>query len=523
MKKLKNEKYHFNYFYEVLIHNSNISPNKNIIIDGNYKINNKLFKAKVDTIAEYLLSIGVTNGDKVALIMSNSWQFIVNCFAISKIGAIPVPINNFLKEDDFAYIIINCKAKVVFSSFKFKNETSNLYKKTNIEKLIWVGGCHIENEINIDYEKIISKKYSNFTANHVSNINDLALILYTSGTTGKPKGAMLSFRGLFSNCIGTLNFMELKGGQLTMISYLPMFHSMSFLATILMPIFSNGCIVVSEIKDFKYVLKQILFKRCKYFIGTPEIYKILAKTKLPWYFHMFHCVKGFISGSSALSEEIYNNFTKAFKKGKLLEEYGITECSPVVSCNSLKNKRVGSVGLPIQDYQVKIFNNEMIELKTGEVGEICVKGDSVMLGYFNDPESTSESIKDGWFRTGDLGKLDEDGYIYIVDRIKDIIIHKGINIYPREIEELLYTNPKINICAVIAEKDANNNETPIAYVVLKENEIATETEIKDFIKPNLANFKMIRRVIFVDDLPKTATGKILKRELRIKHNQINKV
>ena len=518
MKKLINDKYYFNYFYEILVYNSIAKPNKDIIIDGKYKINNKLFKKHVDVVAQYLKNINIKAGDKVALIMSNSWQFIVNCFAISKIGAIPVPINNFLKEDDFAYIIIDSRAKILFSSYKFKNETMNLLKKTNVEKLVWIGGCPLENEVNIDYEKIITKEYKSYTENHVFNVNDLAVILYTSGTTGKPKGAMLSFKGLFSNCIGSLKLMGLKEGQLTMISYLPMFHSMSFLTTILLPIFSNSKIIVSEIKDFKNVIKQILFKRCRIFIGTPEIFKVLAKTKLPWYFYMFHCVKGFICGSSALSEEIYNNFTKVFKKSKLLEGYGITECSPVVSCNNFIKSKVCSVGLPINDYQVKIFDSDMNELKTGEIGEICVKGDCVMLGYLNNPEATTESIINGWFRTGDLGKLDEEGYLYIVDRIKDIIIHKGINIYPREIEELLYTHPKINTCAVIPEIDSNNNEIPIAYIILKDNESATEHEIKEFIKPNLASFKMLRKIIFVDDLPRTATGKILKRELKIRHN-----
>lgn len=235
---------------------------------------------------------------------------------------------------------------------------------------------------------------------------------------------------------------------------------------------------------------------------------------MPWYFHWFHNVRGFISGAAPLSEETQRKFSQAFKRGKLIEGYGITECSPIVSCNTPENNRIGSVGQPLFDYQVKIFDEKMHELPIGEIGEICVKGDCVMQGYYNRQTDTAEAISNGWFKTGDLGRVDQDNFIYIIDRKKDLIIHKGMNIYPREIEEVLYTNEKVNACAIVGIKDKDETEVPVAYIELKENTTATEEEIKDFLKSHIATFKMPRKVFFIDKLPRNATGKILKRELR---------
>jgi long-chain acyl-CoA synthetase len=312
--------------------------------------------------------------------------------------------------------------------------------------------------------------------------------------------------------------MKSKDGQLKLISYLPMFHAFTFTATVVIPIYTNsGVIVIRQlagIKDFKNLLKTLLFSRCQYFTGVPDIYGAMAKAKLPWYFHWFHNVKGFISGAAPISDEVQNRFNKSFRKGKLLQGYGITECSPIVSCNSVAENRFGSVGRPLLDYQIKIADENMSPQPVGIAGEICVKGDNVMKGYYNRPNETAEAIIDGWFKTGDIGYLDKDGYIFIIDRIKDLIIHKGMNIYPREIEEILYTQEKVNACAVIGIKDKEDNEVPVAYIELKENETATEAEFKEFLKPHLATFKQPRKVLFVEKLPRNATGKILKRELR---------
>ncbi len=519
--------YPFNSLYDVLPHNVKTSPNKIIIHEDDLKISNQQFKLYVDQIAKYLLTINITANDKVILIMTNCWQYIANVFAINKIGAVAVPVNNFFKTDELAYVINNSEAKIAFISNSFLADTKDLIIKTNLQKIIWVDGCTLENERNLDYNKIFQnnlldendKNISSGTNSSINYINKTILILYTSGTTGKPKGAKISAKNIFSNCEGAKALMRASAKQVRMICYLPMFHAFTLTATIILPIYTNGrVIIIRSIKsknDFKKLLKILLFQRCRYFVGIPDIYSAMSRAKLPWYFHWFHSVKGFISGAAPLSDEINKRFSAAFLRGKLLQGYGITECSPVVSCNSVENNRFGSVGRALNSYQIKIVNEENMDaLGTGEIGEICVKGDCVMGGYYNNEEETQKAIIDGWFKTGDIGYLDVDNYLFIVDRKKDLIINKGMNIYPREIEEILYTHEKIKSCAVIGAPDSDNsNEVPIAYIELHDGQELNESTVREFLKPHLAAFKIPRRVYFTT-IPRNSTGKILKRELR---------
>lgn len=508
-------------FYSAIVKNATSAPNKTIIFEEELKISNRQLVDYVDKVAGYLASIGIVPGNKVALVMSNSWQFIVNFFAISKLGAVVVPVNNFLKEDEIAYILNDAQAKLLFCSAKFAKETHNLLIKTNICKIIWVDGQPIENDKNISHEKILSAPALPAAA-YPAKLADLAVIVYTSGTTGKPKGAMLSFNNIYSNIYCALEHLRVKSGKLNMVCYLPMFHAFTLTITVLLPVITNSNVTIirsiATKGDFAKLLKQVLLKRIPFFVGVPDVYSALAKAKLPWYFHWFHNIKGFISGAAPLSEETIRRFAQSFKRGVMIQGYGISECSPVVSVNVPWANRVGSVGKALPSYQVATFDDEMRQLGVGEIGEICVKGDCVTMGYFNRPEDTKDAIIDGWFRTGDIGKVDQDGYIYIVDRKKDLIISKGMNIYPREIEEIIYTNEKVNACAVIGVKDAEANETPVAYVELKEGETATEAEFKAYVKPHLAPFKQPRKIYFMEQLPRNATGKILKRELRELNN-----
>lgn len=509
--------YSFRNFYSIASLNAIQSPSKTIIYEEDLKISNSSFLAQVDTVASYLHSQGIGVGDKVAILMSNSWQYVVNIFAINKVGAVIVLINNFLKEDEIAYILNDSQSKMLFASAKFEKEVRDQLIKTELMKIVWVDGSPLENENHISYNKLI-----NHPANQAPFADlppsELAVIVYTSGTTGKPKGAMLSFSNILSNVNSCVAHLRVKHGKIPMACYLPMFHAFTFTVTITLPIMSNsGLTIIRSIAtkgDFAKLIKQVLVKRIPYFVGVPDVYSALAKAKLPWFFHWFHSVKGFISGAAPLAEETIRKFSASFKRGTLLQGYGISECSPVVSVNVPWANRIGSVGQALPTYEVECFDEDMNQVARGEIGEICVKGGCVMMGYYNRPEDTKEAIVNGWFRTGDIGKVDKDGYIFILDRKKDLIISKGMNIYPREIEELIYTNEKVNACAVVGLKDLEANETPVAYIELKEDVTATEAEIKDFLRANLAPFKQPRKVIFIDHLPRNATGKILKRELR---------
>lgn len=517
------EQYPFRNFYHIIATNAKSSPNKTIIYDGELKISNRQLLAYADSVASRLHEYGVKPGDKVALVMANSWQFIATLFAISKLGAVVVAINNFLKEDEIAYIVNDSQAKVLFSSAKFAKETRELLIKTNICKIIWVDdGAPVINDRNINYAQIIAEQ-KNIAPYADRSPEELALIVYTSGTTGKPKGAMLSYSNIHSNVHCCMQHLRVKHGGIRMVCYLPMFHAFTLTVTVILPIFTDsGVVVIRSIAtkgDFANLLKQVLLKRVPFFAGVPDVYSALAKAKLPWYFHWFHSVKGFISGAAPLAEETMRNFSASFKRGTLIQGYGISECSPVVSVNLPWENRTGSVGKPLPSYQVEVFDDDMKQLPRDSIGEICVKGGCVMMGYYNRPNDTAETIIDGWFRTGDIGKVDKDGFIFIVDRKKDLIISKGMNIYPREIEEIIYTNEKVNACAVIGIRDNDANETPVAYIELKDDVTATEAELKDYIRPHLAPFKQPRKIIFIEKLPRNATGKILKRELReLAHN-----
>jgi long-chain acyl-CoA synthetase len=265
-----NVKYPFNNLYDILVSNTSKMPKRTIITDEEVRLSNVEFKRRVDIVAEFLKKIDIKPDDKVAIFMSNSWQFIVNAFAISKIGAVVVLINNFLKEDEIAYILNDSQAKLLFSSVKYAKETQNLMKKTDVRQILWVGAAApFENEKNIVYDKIFEKNTTHISAPYPFKLDDIAFILYTSGTTGKPKGAMLSFKNIFSNCEGGKQLMQTKDGQLKLICYLPMFHAFTFTVTVIIPIYTNSGVVVvrslAGIKDFKKLLKTLLFSRwCNY-------------------------------------------------------------------------------------------------------------------------------------------------------------------------------------------------------------------------------------------------------------------
>jgi long-chain acyl-CoA synthetase len=257
-------------------------------------------------------------------------------------------------------------------------------------------------------------------------------------------------------------------------------------------------------------------KRVTVFLGVPTVYNALLKAKIPWYFMWFNQVRLFISGSAPLSEKSLIDFSKKFKRGKLLEGYGLSECSPAVAVNRVEKQKPLSVGKALPSYEIKIIDDEMVELPIGEVGEIIVKGDCAMRGYLNKPDATAETLINGWVRTGDLGKLDDEGFLFIVDRKKDLIISKGINIYPREIEEILYQLEEIDTTAVIGIKNDEGDEDVIAFIQYKDDIAKTmnELEIKQYLRKHLANFKIPKHIYFSKELPKNATGKVLKRVLK---------
>ncbi len=511
--------YRYQNFYEVIDTNAKNFPKRTVFFEGDIKVNWTQLKHYVDSFARYLELIGVRSGDNVAVLMSNSKEFIIALLAIGKLGAVAVPLNTFLKRAELEYILNDCETKLIITQGKFAELLKDIDKDTGVEKFIWAESAPKLDEENLSFEEGLTiEDYEHIKPQ--AQLEDVAVILYTSGTTGKPKGVMLTYKNIFSNIENIVKVFDIKPKD-RFIVYLPMFHAFTLTATVLLPLYTaSPIVIVKSIMPFSNVIKQTLLKRVTVFMGVPEVFNALSKAKLPWYFMWFNRIRYFVSGGAPLPLDTLERMKKKFKRAILLEGYGLSECSPVVSVNLPTKQKPLSVGPPLPDYEVKIVDEELMELPVGEVGEIIVKGDCVMKGYYKNPYETENTIVNGWLRTGDLGYVDEDGFIYIVDRKKDLIICKGMNIYPREIEEVLMSHPKVDLCAVVGKKDSHHGEIPVAFIKpTEEGRDLTETELRKFLKDKLANYKIPKQFIFVDDLPKNATGKVLKRILRDKLNK----
>jgi len=505
--------YQFSNLYEIITDQAKKRKNKVALLVDSEKITYGDILDKVDKLAGYFTQKGIKEGDRVALFLRNSPEFIYTIFAVSKIGAISVPINTFLKEEELDYILEDSGAKLLVTSQIYEKVVHAGSANSLCKSILWEGESKNSDRIVFDEALSVEARVE-----HVERaLDDCAIIIYTSGTTGKPKGAMLSNKNILSNIEFSRKVMKVKPKD-RIIVFLPMFHAFTFTAGVVMPLYVGGSIVIiKSLQPFSNIFKQTLTKRVTMFVGIPDVYNALAKAKLPWYFMWFNSVRVFISGAAALQPKTLDAMAKKFKRAKLLEGYGLSEASPVVSVNTLKKQKAGSVGTAMYDYEIKIVDKDMEELPRGGIGDIIVKGDNVMLGYYNREEATRETIVNGWLLTGDLGYMDDEGFIFIVDRKKDLIISKGINIYPREIEEVVDNFSGIKASAVIGIFDEKSGEIPIIYIELEEDhENFDESNLKQYMREHLANFKIPKQIHIIDELPKNATGKVLKRVLKDK-------
>ena len=505
--------YPFQNFYDLITFQAKARGKKVALFVGNEKITYKSILQKADSLATFLDERGVKKGDKIALFLRNSPEFIYTIFAASKLGAIVVPINTFLKEDELSYILEDSGSKVLVASQIHAKVINSSEANRLCTLTLWEGGNPVLGEGHYGFEDIL-KTVS--TGVHIpTELEDTAVIIYTSGTTGKPKGAMLSHKNIFSNAFSGTKHIDINEKDRAIV-FLPMFHSFTFSIGVLLPIYIGGSIVIiPSLQPFSNIFKQTLLKRVTIFFGIPDVYNALAKANLPWYFMWFNTIRAFISGAAALQPKTIDAMTKKFRRAKLLEGYGLSEASPAVSINTLQKQKVGSVGTALYGYEIKIVDQELNEVARGEIGDIIVKGDNVMQGYLNRPEATAETIINGWLITGDVGYMDEENFLFIADRKKDLIISKGINIYPREIEEVIDSFEEVRVSAVIGIEDEKNGEIPVAYVELNDGiESLSEHKLKLMLREKLANYKIPKHIYVIDVLPKNATGKVLKRALK---------
>ena len=441
--------------------------------------------------------LGVKAGDRVGLWLKNCPEFIVSVFGILQADAVVVPLNNFLKPGEAGYILNDGGIDVLICDAELGAHFAELAVVRPQLKMLKV-------------EDFASLPSANGQKSSVRSENDLAVIIYTSGTTGKPKGAMLSHGNLLHNVKScSIVLATVENDCLAVI--LPLFHTYMMTVGILLPLTIGGSIVlVKSLHPPRAMITEIFSRRATILPAVPAFYRMLVGAPLP----LPLPIRIFISGSAPLPMQTLREFEEKFKV-PLIEGYGLSEASPVVSKNPLKGAhKAGSIGIPIANVEMSIQDDTGKILGPNETGEICVRGGNVMLGYWNQPEETKKAFRNGWLLTGDIGHRDDDGYYFITDRKKDMLIVNGINVYPREIEEVIYHFPGVKEAAVIGVKDEKRGELPLAFVAAAEGQTLNEKDLLQFIRGKLADFKAPKQIIFMPALPKNATGKILKTELR---------
>lgn len=458
-------------------------------------------------LAHGLIDLDIKPSDMVSIMLPNSIEFLITYLGVIKSGATMVPLNISFKAPAIEYILNNSETRIIITSKKFLP----LIKQCELEFL--------ENIILVDGEKsddyILLSEFADQESDlpQLENIDQeyTAACLYTSGTTGQPKGAMLTHHNLIFDTRKAIEHLKVDDSD-RYICVLPMFHAFAETVCMLMPLFLGAEIVIIDRFLPEKVLKTIQEKNVTFFAGVPTMYSALLNVRNKDQYDLSH-LNLCISGGAAMPQQTMEDFEETFNV-KILEGNGPTETSPVAYVNPVDGERKsGSVGLPIPETKVKIVDENDDELPLGEIGEIVVQGEHVMKGYYKMPEQTKITLRGGWLHTGDLGKMDEDGYVYIVDRKKDMINVGGMNVYPREIEEQLYKHPKIKEAAVVATKDELRGEIPKAVIVLREGEKASEREIQKYCMEYFANYKIPKLVDFLEELPKNATGKIDKKSL----------
>lgn len=498
---------------EMLADSAKRYPDKTVIIFQGIKITYQELYKRVQSLSRNLKEMGIKPGDKVGLLMANSPQFVVSYFSLATLGAIIVPLNTMFKTEELSYILQDAQAKMLITMDNFTKTAEQLaVKLTELEKII-ISGNNNKSKF-ISFEDLVSREIEEGFRIKVKP-EDTAIYLYTSGTTGHPKGAMLSHRNLLSNVQSTLEALQI-GAEETYLCVLPLYHTLAATICMLMPIYIGSTVTIHESFTPHGVLKSLTEDKISIFVGVPSIYVVLLHVDFPEGQYDLSNLRVCLCGGASMPLEIIKAFEDKYKgKARIIEGYGLSETSPVVCVNpAVGLRKAGSIGLPIPRVEVKIFDEQDRNLPVNEVGEIVVKGPNVMKGYYNLPEASTKSLRNGWFHTGDLGKIDEDGYIYIVDRKKDLVIVGGLNVYPREVEEVLYTHPGIAEAAIISYQDKLRGEAVKAVVALKQGYEVKEKELIKYCRNRLANFKVPRTIEFMESLPKTSTGKILKRALR---------
>ena len=452
-------------------------------------------------LAAVLAERGLKPGDRVGIMLPNVPYFGVCYYGVLRAGCVVVPMNVLLKRREVAFYLGDSGAKLMFAWEGFADDAKAGAEEAGAECIVVKPGEFEELLASVEPGRDVVDR----------DPGDTAVILYTSGTTGTPKGAELTHENLKTNCEITRDMFGI-GDQVVTLGALPLFHSFGQTCGMNATLAAGGTLTLIPRFDPEKALEIIQRDKVSLFQGVPTMYSAILHLEGHDKFDTA-TLETCVSGGSAMPVELMRGFEAAFDC-KILEGYGLSESSPVASFNRPdRERKPGSIGIPIEGVEMKVVDDDGNDVAQGEVGEIVIRGHNVMKGYWNKPDETGDTLVDGWLYTGDMAKIDEDGYFFIVDRKKDLIIRGGYNVYPREIEEVLYEHPAVREAAVVGLKDDKLGEEIGAAIALKDGEDVSAQELRDFVKEQVAAYKYPRQVWFVDDLPKGPTGKILKREI----------
>jgi long-chain acyl-CoA synthetase len=466
----------------------------------------QLSYAQLDTASQHIAGLlaarGIGPGDRVGIMLPNVPHWGILYYGVLRAGAVAVPMNPLLKEREVAYYLSDSGAGLIFAWHGFGAEARAGAKLADAEAVL------------IDPAEFLGLLGS---AEPVGGVvdragDDTAVILYTSGTTGQPKGAELTHDNLTRNVEVGRELLDASPDDVV-FGGLPLFHVFGQTCGLNASVAAGACLTLLPRFDATKTLEILQRDKVTIFQGVPTMYVALVNHPNRADYDL-SSLRVCASGGAAMPVEVMTAFEKEFGC-VVLEGYGLSETSPVASFNVPDRRRPGSIGFPVSGVEFRIVDDADKDVPEGEPGEIVIRGHNVMKGYWGKPEATAAAIKDGWFHTGDVARRDEDGFYFIVDRKKDMIIRGGYNIYPREIEEVLYEHPAVAEAAVIGMKHAELGEEVAAVVALKPGAEATADELRDYVKSKVAAYKYPRRVELVDSLPKGPTGKILKREITL--------
>ncbi|MDR2883602.1 MAG: long-chain-fatty-acid--CoA ligase [Deferribacteraceae bacterium] len=495
---------------ELITNNAKYYPTKECIF----------FKDKVYTYADVdkqvrhtaaiLQDNGIKKGDRVMILLENSPEFVFAYFGVLMLGAVAAPTNVFLRDREIAAHMNDCSAERIITSETFAERVKQLPQLVDNLKTVFTFE-------KASFSSIIFNETSAKTdaTEPAINEHDLALILYTSGTTGRPKGVMLSHYNLLENAKSHSSFLEEMHDD-RMLLVLPMFHATSMMASLLGPLVKGASIIILEsILEVSKSYYPEMLKTLKptLLVGVPALYAAMARVKVSEQAKADFPFRVCLSGGAPLPVEIIDRFHEVYGVG-IVEGYGLSEASPICAINPLSRQKYGTIGVHLAGVDVRVVDEFDNDLPLNTPGELIVKGPNVMSGYWNQPEESAKALKNGWLHTGDVATIDEDEFITIVDRIKDLILVKGMNVYPREIEELLYKYTGVLSAAVVGVPDGEGSEIPIAYLKADPEAHISVDELKEYIRHNVASYKVPRRFVITDDIPVNAGGKVIKKELK---------